>query len=175
MWIIMWFLWCVIFPLLVWPSSSIAHLSGSSSLRRPGRPCRWLLRPLRWGSCRAPGRAPQPSWRWRWRPSALALASRGLSRSGTWSLPWWWGPRWSPAPWGSAWNTCRSPSWRSGRRRRSLWRKRKLSFCSKEVDPFTSYLHHFFQYCLRMTTVCVERFYFWPLNVLGTPSCLQAM
>lgn len=76
------------------------HLSGSSSPQRPGRPYRWRLQPQRWGSCRAPGQAPRPFWQCRWQPSVLALASRGLSRSGTWSLQWWWGPRWSQVPWG---------------------------------------------------------------------------
>lgn len=43
--------------------STVTHLSGSSSRQRPVRPCRWRLRPLRWGSSRAQGPAPQPSWR----------------------------------------------------------------------------------------------------------------
>lgn len=101
-------------------SWAVTHLSGSSSQQRPGRPCRWLLQPLRWGSCRAPGPAPQPSLRWRWQPFAPVWVSRGWSRSGTWSRLSWWGPHWSPAPSGSAWSIDRSLSLRSWRRRRSL-------------------------------------------------------
>lgn len=104
------------------------HPFGSSSLPRPGRPCRSPLQPPRWGSCREPGRAPQPFWRWRWPPSAPVWASPGLSRTETWSLRWWWGPRWSPALSGSAWSTCRSPSWRSETRHRFLRREGETQF-----------------------------------------------
>ena len=123
----------------------ITYPSGSSSLQRPGRPCRWLLQPQRWGSCRAPGRAPQPSWRYRWPPFAPVWAGPGLSRSGTWSLRWWWGPRWSPVPSGSVWSTCQSPSWRSERRRRSLWREEEGRKCVKwsEVKEMWLYLAFF--------------------------------
>ena len=127
----------------------ITYPSGSSSLQRPGRPCRWLLQPQRWGSCRAPGRAPQPSWRYRWLPFAPVWAGPGLSRSGTWSLRWWWGPRWSPVPSGSVWSTCQSPSWRSERRRRSLWREEEGRKCVKwsEVKEMWLYLAFFSPCC----------------------------